>query len=102
MQNKRDLLKQQRSKQLDGLERAHLADLKRSQHKSARMMWAAKSMLAVLGVLVLTVVFGAWNAASPLRSDHQTADILQRAQATPTGHKPGEVSSGPTLSLIHI
>lgn len=97
MQNKRDLLKQLRSKQLDGLERAHLADLKRSQHKSARMMWAAKSMLAVLGVLVLTVVFGAWNAASPLRSDHQTADILQRAQATPTGHKPGEVSSGPTV-----
>lgn len=74
-----------------------LAELKRSQNRADRMMWAAKSTLAVLGVLVLTVVAGAWNAASPLTSDHRSAEVLQRAQATPTGHKPGTTSDGPTV-----
>mgnify|MGYP006932615501 CR=1 FL=1 len=73
------------------------AELKRSQNRADRMMWAAKSTLAVLGVLVLTVVTGAWNAASPLISDHRTTEVLQRAQATPTGHKSGTTSDGPTV-----
>lgn len=74
-----------------------LKQLKHSQNRADRMMWAAKSTLAVLGVLVLTVVAGAWNAASPLTSDHRSAEVLQRAQATPTGHKPGTTSDGPTV-----
>lgn len=79
------------------LAKRQLAELKRSQNRADRMMWAAKSTLAVLGVLVLTVVAGAWNAASPLTSDHRSAEVLQRAQATPTGHKPGTTSDGPTV-----
>ena len=85
MQNKRDPRQQL------------IAELKRSQNKAERMLQASKAMFAVLGVLVLTVAFGAWDGASPLSSDHRNVEVLQRAQATPTGHKPGTTSDGPTV-----
>ncbi|WP_297668162.1 choice-of-anchor M domain-containing protein [uncultured Corynebacterium sp.] len=94
--HKKDELFQQLAKRQQA-ELKLLKQLKHSQNRADRMMWAAKSTLAVLGVLVLTVVAGAWNAASPLTSDHRTAEVLQRAQATPTGHKPGTTSDGPTV-----
>ena len=94
--HKKDELFQQLAKRQQA-ELKLLKQLKHSQNRADRMMWAAKSTLAVLGVLVLTVVAGAWNAASPLSSDHRTAEVLQRAQATPTGHKPGTTSDGPTV-----
>lgn len=94
--HKKDELFQQLAKRQQA-ELKLLKQLKHSQNRADRMMWAAKSTLAVLGVLVLTVVAGAWNAASPLTSDHRTAEVLQRAQATPTGHRPGTTSDGPTV-----